>query len=404
MSESHEHYEAIDNPQKWLAKAQERLELGDYATAYKRFMSCLFGFRKKIDLLPSLEFREGLAQAWTGIVASYPIPFYFSKLVPNQKDWGKRHNNAMFVQIKTFLFDHLLDGDWRIQYEGRFGAEKSVVKTWKQAYFENEAQLNQCKTPLEKLLWAVKKGHGALIHYILASRDTAILQGESAEESPVYLACYYNHPDYLPLLVDRSFPVNVQGQGGWTPLHWMVYYGNTEMVSFLLEKGADPNVADNQGFTALHWAIYRGSLKIFLLLLNSGSDPLRKEREGVGPFHMAVSQGRFEMVQILGENKEVLTQKDYYGWTPLHVAVIFGHFKSVEWLLGTGVELNVLDVFGRTPLHWAAQTENDEIAELLVHRGAQLNVGDQFGDTPLHLVGLRGHSRLASFLYAQGAK
>lgn len=51
------------------------------------------------------------------------------------------------------------------------------------------------------------------------------------------------------VLVERGAEVNVQQEGGWTPLHQAAHHGQEELVTLLLEKGADRAALSADGQT-----------------------------------------------------------------------------------------------------------------------------------------------------------
>lgn len=67
----------------------------------------------------------------------------------------------------------------------------------------------------------------------------------------------------------RKF-LNLQDEGGWTPLVWACENKHETAIKYLLERGSDPLITDAEGNIALHWAALSGSRVTCEMLLNAG--------------------------------------------------------------------------------------------------------------------------------------
>ena len=69
------------------------------------------------------------------------------------------------------------------------------------------------------------------------------------------------------MLLEHNADVNIQGNGGYTPLHLCAREGNENLCRLLLEHNADVNIQDNDGDTPLNWCVFEGNEKLRRLLL-----------------------------------------------------------------------------------------------------------------------------------------
>ncbi len=74
------------------------------------------------------------------------------------------------------------------------------------------------------------------------------------------------------LLISNGADINIQEDGGLTPLHIAAAIGDINIVTLLLNNGADINLQDNDGETALHAAVLFKSIETASLLISRGAD------------------------------------------------------------------------------------------------------------------------------------
>ena len=73
--------------------------------------------------------------------------------------------------------------------------------------------------------------------------------------------------------VDAELPVNLTNTAGDTLLLLAAYYDHPDTVAALLDRGADPNRVNDRGQTALVAAVFRRSEPSVRALLAAGADP-----------------------------------------------------------------------------------------------------------------------------------
>ncbi|XP_071958222.1 ankyrin repeat domain-containing protein 27-like [Antedon mediterranea] len=94
--------------------------------------------------------------------------------------------------------------------------------------------------------------------------------------------------------------------------------------------------------------------------------------------------------------------RDDRGCTALHVAASYGHSSIMETLMKKGGIVCATDYHGSTPLHLACQKGQQAATLLLLHHGADINADDNDGNTPLHLCSANGHEEcVKAILYSE---
>lgn len=199
-----------------------------------------------------------------------------------------------------------------------------------------------------------------------------------------------NNKEMLDFLLAKG--VDIEGNGGSSPLLNAVQVRNLEMVAYLLEKGANPNGKDGSRYgysSPLYYAVQNDNKEIVKLLVDKGADPLATTRgEGQSALQYALANKK-EMVELLLTPKVDLNAKDRRGQTLLHNAMSPGSSYSadtVRLLLDKGAEPNARNQNGFTPLHLAAQNGNSGVISTLVAHKADIKATTRMGDTALHLA------------------
>ena len=104
---------------------------------------------------------------------------------------------------------------------------------------------------------------------------------------------------------DPAFINAREGAGGETPFHWASEGQNPRdgsVVRLLLEHGADINVQNNGGRTPLHTASWNGALEVVRVLLEHGADVEVKSEYGWTALQEAADEGHDEVVELLREH------------------------------------------------------------------------------------------------------
>lgn len=160
------------------------------------------------------------------------------------------------------------------------------------------------------------------------------------------------------LIGDEEHPplqlsVDVQDEGGMTPLHWLTVEGHTAVAQWLIDDcSATINAADAKtGQTSLHFAATKGHRGVAEMLLGRDADPVFR---------------------------------DQAGWTPLHAAARSGATDVAAVLLQklTAAQVNLPGPDGETALHRAAYWGQVDVCSLLVEHGADPTLANDAGRCP----------------------
>ncbi|CAH0028151.1 unnamed protein product [Clonostachys rhizophaga] len=123
---------------------------------------------------------------------------------------------------------------------------------------------------------------------------------------------------------------------GLTPLTWAAKDGRAEYIELLLEKGFDIDVKDDYGDTALSEASRMGHEGIVRLLLEKKADVNSTSEDGSTPLISASMRGQDSLVKLFIENGADLHATNDKGFTALIQALRFGHEETAKLLRENG--------------------------------------------------------------------
>lgn len=207
----------------------------------------------------------------------------------------------------------------------------------------------------------IEKGDAMAIDDLLNGSPALCTQNTSHDISPLLLACYYNKPQIVKVLLKHVNELTI---------HEAAAADLLEQVQAMVEN--DPNTLEavsDHGFTPLGMATHFGNEEIVRFLLHKGADPNIHSQNG-------------------------------YNVYPLHASVGSGFDGISKMLVEAGAEVNVLQTSRISPLHLAAQTGNIDLIILLLENGASVEVRNEMGKTPSDLAEERGHTEIANILRA----
>nr|XP_048704533.1 ankyrin repeat domain-containing protein 53 [Caretta caretta] len=109
--------------------------------------------------------------------------------------------------------------------------------------------------------------------------------------SAIHLAALYGRLECLKLIVEKfEVDVNLASLTGWTPIHLVMNKESgpraLECLQYLIGKGADINVQNQGGTSPLHKAASEGRLDCIIELVEAGADVHAKDAEGQQPIDL----------------------------------------------------------------------------------------------------------------------
>lgn len=147
-------------------------------------------------------------------------------------------------------------------------------------------------------IYACEHNHMEIVHYLVQAGSFLDVKGEDGMTC-LHMAAKGGHIELMEFLLStRKVQVNVQDDGGWTPIIWAAEHRNVAAVKFLIAHGADPTLKDNEENTGLHWAAFSGSVEIAEIFLNHGCDIESPNEHGDRPLHIAARQDNYKCVVL----------------------------------------------------------------------------------------------------------
>jgi ankyrin repeat protein len=197
--------------------------------------------------------------------------------------------------------------------------------------------------------------------------------------APLPAALYKRHFRVANLLRKHGAVVDIQNDGGWTPLFIASALGHVNTMQWLLNQGADANFwAGVTRRTPLHSAARGMHPEAVQVLLEHDADVNAQNILGETPlFEVLSHHGKLQeenavidTVRQLLEHEADTNIPDDNDTTPLHKALSYGLLEVVRLLLSYGAKVDEKDGQGRTPLQVALEEGYDEITKLLFEHGA----------------------------------
>lgn len=205
---------------------------------------------------------------------------------------------------------------------------------------------------LSELEEYIETGDSIAIDNLLHNNPSLAKQKTSHDISPLLLACYYNKPqivkiilkhnDYLDiyeaasanllnetsnLLTENPTLLNQHSHHGFTALAMATHFGNEDIVRFLLRHGANPNLSSQNGYRVypLHTAIDSNFEGIAKMLIEAEAEVNSVQSSGMTPLHLAAQNGNIEILIILLEKGALVDYKNDQGKTASDLAFEKGH-------------------------------------------------------------------------------
>ena len=138
-------------------------------------------------------------------------------------------------------------------------------------------------------------------------RENPVLTKEYSNDgfTALGLAAFFGNAEIVELLLIRRADVNAVSKNDMRvrPLHSAVANRNTvvayTIAEILLKNGAEINVQQNGGWTPLHQAAMQGLDDLVKLLLSYGAEPYAPNDEGTTAVQMALDKGHQETAALI---------------------------------------------------------------------------------------------------------
>jgi ankyrin repeat protein len=275
----------------------------------------------------------------------------------------------------------------------------------------------------------------------LIARGAGVNLTDSAGDTALLQACYYNHPDVAQALLDAKADPNIANQGATTPLSRAASNGDDALVTLLLSRGANLNANGDAGPSTWR-AAEANHLSTLKLLVDAGADltlkpvpviPSRRSwsllgcaaddqrievmdfllthgvdvndagANGVTAFMQAAGGDQMAVVnELLAKGAKLAAQSDT-GWNALMFAAKDAQAPMLQKLLDEHADIESKNKDGQTALIIAAQNGNAVALNFLVDQGANVNATDSRGETALTWAGNVGCMDLVQILANKGA-
>jgi ankyrin repeat protein len=205
----------------------------------------------------------------------------------------------------------------------------------------------------------IETGNGPAIEDLLHSNPRLAYERTSHDMSPLLLACYYNKPilvkillrkldrltiyeasavgfiEDIMLMIDQDPAlVNKVSDHGFTPIGIATHFGHEDLVRYLLTQHADPNLPSQNGFSVfpIHTAVTNGHLAIFKLLVEGGAEVNVLQASRISPLHLAAQKGNIELIILLLENGARIDLKNDNDQSAADLAFERGYKEIAEIL------------------------------------------------------------------------
>ncbi|KAL7984248.1 hypothetical protein Chor_002818 [Crotalus horridus] len=248
------------------------------------------------------------------------------------------------------------------------------------------------------LHWALHYLLDDLVTIFLECSNTNInLEGEGGN-TPILLACYKDNPTALKILIEKGGDICKVNNMGCMPVHAAAFSGSKLCLEMIIKRGEQLgylpknhiNFINNEKSSPLHLAVQSRDVEMIKMCIEYGAQIDLKQSDNCTALHIAAIQGATEIIELLmsaysGEEC-LINASDENKETLLHRAALFDHDEMTDYLISKGAIIDSVDIEGRTPLILATSRASWKIVNLLISKGANIQLKDHLGRSFLHLT------------------
>ncbi|WP_343555362.1 ankyrin repeat domain-containing protein [Sphingobacterium sp.] len=205
----------------------------------------------------------------------------------------------------------------------------------------------------------IEEGKSHDIDLLLIGNPELLQETTSHGISPLLLACYYNKPQIIRILLQHTKSMTI---------HEACAVGLTSYLeAIIVQAPTVVNEWSSQGFTPLTIAVYFNKVDIVRLLLSKKVNPnaVTKNEQLTTALHIAASNNNEEIGKLLLEANANVNVIQATGDTPLHFAAQHGNIDFIVALLENGADTRIINISGLSPIDLAYEKGHREIAEIL---------------------------------------
>ncbi|XP_042320382.1 LOW QUALITY PROTEIN: transient receptor potential cation channel subfamily A member 1 [Sceloporus undulatus] len=245
---------------------------------------------------------------------------------------------------------------------------------------------------------AVQSLYNELVKIFLEHSSTDVnLEGEGGN-TPILVACYKDNSEALRLLIENGGKICKANSIGCMPVHAAAFSGAKTCMEILIKRGEELgyspenhiNFTNNGKCTPLHLAVQSGDLEMIKMCLEYGAQIDMKQNDKCTALHFAATQGATAILKLMmssySGDEPIIDALDGNKETLLHRAALFDHYELAEYLISMGAKIDSVDIEGRTPLLLATSCASWKIVNLLLSKGANVELKDHLGRNFLHLT------------------
>lgn len=229
------------------------------------------------------------------------------------------------------------------------------------SYFSGRVTQLHLKMNLSVLEQYIEEGKSHDIDLLLIGNPELLQETTSHAISPLLLACYYNKPQIIRILLQHTKTMTI---------HEACAAGLTSYVEAIIQQApAVVNEWSSHGFTPLLLAAYFNKADIVRLLLSKKVNPniASGNEQLASPLHIAASNNNEEIGKMLIEADADVNAVQTTGETALHFAAQHGNIDFIVALLEFGADTKIVNLAGLSPADLALEKGYKEIAEILAN-------------------------------------